>query len=103
MAVVNLMLVVTNLAGQYRMMQKNLKNDWTLAHGYSSESTQQELSNEYQHDRVYMVFKNLCVLVLWTKKASALEGLILTALRSLQNKAYQKKLFVSCNSLKKIG
>ena len=23
----------------------------TLAHGYSSESTQQELSNEYQHDR----------------------------------------------------
>ena len=24
----------------------------TLAHGYSSESTQRELSNEYQHDRV---------------------------------------------------
>ena len=30
----------------------------TLAHGYSFESTQQELSNEYQHDRVSMVFKN---------------------------------------------
>ena len=24
----------------------------TLAHGYSSDSTQRELSNEYQHDRV---------------------------------------------------
>ena len=33
------------------------------------------LSNEYQHDRVYMVFKNLFVLVLWTKLASALKGL----------------------------
>ena len=33
------------------------------------------LSNEYQHDRVKMVFKNLCVLVLWTKVPSALEGL----------------------------
>ena len=30
----------------------------TLAHGYSSESTKRELSNEYQHDRVFMVFKN---------------------------------------------
>ena len=29
----------------------------TLAYGYSSESTQQALSNEYQHDRVQMVFK----------------------------------------------
>ena len=27
-----------------------------LANGYSSESAQQELSNEYQHDRVSMVF-----------------------------------------------
>ena len=25
----------------------------TVANGYSSESTQQELSNEYQHDKVY--------------------------------------------------
>ena len=50
----------------------------TLEHGYSSESTQQELSIEYQHDRIYwMVFKNFCILVLWTKVASALEGLIL--------------------------
>ena len=25
----------------------------TLAHGYTRESTQRELSNKYQHDRVY--------------------------------------------------
>ena len=47
----------------------------TLANGYSSESTQRELSNEYQHDRVLMIFKNHCVLVLWMKVASALVGL----------------------------
>ena len=35
----------------------------TLAYGHSSESTQPELSNEYQHDRVQMVsqiFASLC-------------------------------------------
>ena len=58
-------------------MQKPLKMTETLAHGYSSESTQRELSNEYQHDRVQMVFKDLCIFVLWTKVASALEGLML--------------------------
>ena len=43
----------------------------TLAHEYSSESTELELSKEYQHDRVWMVFfqKNNS-----TKVASALEG-----------------------------
>ena len=40
---------------------------------YSSESTKRELSNGYQHDRVYMVFKGFSVLVLWMKVA--LEGL----------------------------
>ena len=49
-------------------MQKN------LAHWCSSDSTQQELSNEYQHDRDEMVFKSLCVLALWAKVSSALEG-----------------------------
>ena len=49
----------------------------TLTHKYSSESTLRELSNELQHDRVQMVFKNLCVqVVLWMKVSSALEGLI---------------------------
>ena len=57
------------------MMQKNWKMTETLACGYSSESTQRELSSEYHHDRVYMVFKNLCFLVLWTKIGSALEVL----------------------------
>ena len=45
----------------------------TLAHGYSPESAQQELSNEYQHDRVLMVFKDICILVLWTNVALTLE------------------------------
>ena len=45
-----------------------------MANGYSFESTERELSNEYQHDRVSMVFKRICVLVLWMKVASALEG-----------------------------
>ena len=46
-----------------------------LANEYVSESTGRGLSNEYQHDRVLMVFKYRCVLVLWMKVASALEGL----------------------------
>ena len=48
----------------------------TLANGYSCESTQRELSNEYQLDRVSMVFENICVLVIWMKETSALEGLM---------------------------
>ena len=31
---------------------KKLRNAENLAYGYPSESTQRELSNEYQHDRV---------------------------------------------------
>ena len=57
------------------MMRKTWKMTKTLANGYSFESAQRELSNEYQHDRVSMVLENLCILVLWTKVASALEGL----------------------------
>ena len=47
----------------------------TLANGYSSESTQHEISNEYQHDKVKMVFKNCCVHALEETIASAFEGL----------------------------
>ena len=47
----------------------------TLAHGHSYESTQQELSDEYQHDRDSMIFKDISVCVLWMKVASALKGL----------------------------
>ena len=46
----------------------------SLAHGYSSESAQQKLSNEYQHDMVQRVFEDVCIIMLWTKVA--LEGLI---------------------------
>ena len=74
------MLLVANLANA-----KNGAETWkmteTLANGYSSESTQQELSNEYQHDRVQMFFKNLCIPVLWMKVASAFEGLTHPMLR----------------------
>ena len=49
----------------------------TLPNGYSYESTQRELSNEYPHDRVRIVFKDLCALVLWTKVAPASAGLTL--------------------------
>ena len=47
----------------------------TLAYLYSSESTQGALSNEYQHDRASMVFKNICIRALWATVASVLEGL----------------------------
>ena len=57
------------------MMQKKWKITETLAYGYSSKSTLRDLYNEFQHDRVKMVFKDLCVFVLWRKVASALEGL----------------------------
>ena len=43
----------------------------TLVHWYSSENIQGELSNGYQHDRVSIDLKNLYVLVLYTKVASA--------------------------------
>ena len=39
-------------------------------------STQQELSNGHQHDRVLMVFKIVYVIVLLTKVPSALERLM---------------------------
>ena len=68
LAGLTLMLLVANLVNTNDRMTE------TLANGYSSERTQRELSNEYQHDRVWMVFKNICIFVLWTKVASALEG-----------------------------
>ena len=56
-------------------MQKSQKMTEILSSGYSFESTPQELSIEYQHDRVWMVIRNLCILVLWMKETAALEGL----------------------------
>ena len=45
--------------GHYNMMQKKLKMTETLARRYSSESSQWELSNEYQHDRVSKILASL--------------------------------------------
>ena len=55
------------------MMQKKLKMFETLSHGYSSQSTQRELINECQHDRVKKVFKNVCILVIWTLECEDLD------------------------------
>ena len=66
------MLLVANLANT-----KRCKITETLANGYSSESTRRELSNEYHDDRVSMVSQESCILVLWTKVVSALEGLMI--------------------------
>ena len=60
---------------QYKMVQKPWNMTETLTYGYSSESTQRELSNEYQQDSVSMFFKNLFVLVIWTNVGLALEWL----------------------------
>ena len=47
----------------------------TMANGYSSYRTQRELSNEYQHDRVKMIFIIFCFFVHWMKVISAAGGL----------------------------
>ena len=54
------------------MQNKHEKMTETLAHGNSSDSTQRELSNEYQHDCDYMVFKSRCIVALCAKAAQAL-------------------------------
>ena len=47
-----------------------------VAYWLPSESTQQELSNEYQYDKLRRYSKiSLCVLVLWMEEAPALGGL----------------------------
>ena len=57
------MLLLENLAKQN--YAKNVTK--TLAHGYSFESTQQELLNKYEHGRVWKVFKTLVFLWLGGK------------------------------------
>ena len=72
------MLLVTYLVNTKRCI-KTQKITETLANGYSSESTQRELSNEYQDDRVSSFSQESCILVLWMKVVSALEWLSLQA------------------------
>ena len=58
-----------------------------MANGYSSDSAPQELSNEYQHDRVMMIFIILCFFVHRKKVTSASEGLRLIRVhRTLDNR-----------------
>ena len=65
-------------------MQKNLKKkDWNPSIYVLIWEYSVGVSNEYQHDKVEMVFKNICVFVLWMKVASALEGLIMMVLWNL--------------------
>ena len=45
------MLLVANLADT-ELCKKPHKQAETMVNGYSSESTQRDLSNEYQHDRI---------------------------------------------------
>ena len=69
------MLLVANLAiTKWCEICWNLTE--TLAHGYSSDSTQQEPSDEYMAGFIKF-FKYFCALVPLTKVASALKGLML--------------------------
>ena len=52
------MLVMANLTNT-KWCKKKWKKTETMANGHSSESTQRELSNEYQQDRAWMFFKSL--------------------------------------------
>ena len=74
---------------------KTWKKAEPLANRYSTESTKGELSNEYQHDRVQMVFKNLCIRVLWTKVYSALEGLRYMCCIEVQVMSYKSPTQIS--------
>ena len=68
------MLLVANLANT--KWEKIFEITETLTNGYSFESTQRELSNEYQHDRVWMVFKDFLGFCTYDESiASALERL----------------------------
>ena len=82
-----LVLLVANLANN-KNDAKNVNMTETLAHGYSSGRSQRKISNEYQYDRVIMDFKSICVLVLWTKVALALEGLTQTGRPPSSQKTY---------------
>ena len=47
-----------------------------MTHYYTSDGTQQELSKEYQHNRVNIVLSYICTSVPWTKVALVMKGLI---------------------------
>ena len=67
-------LLVANLV-RAKLCEKSRKMTETLANWYSSDRDQQELSNEYQQDRVWMDFKHLSDFISCVKIAAALKGL----------------------------
>ena len=77
-------------------MQKSPKMTETLVHVHSCESTRWGLSNEYQHDRV-------CILVRWTKVASASEGLSACELSCLHFEICPNRVQESSTSVRYIG
>ena len=56
-------LAADGLFGQYDMLTKRGEMTETQAHGYSFDSTKQELSDEYQPNRIKMIFINRCLCV----------------------------------------
>ena len=62
----------------------------TVAHG-TDPIVLSDSINEYQHDRDQMVFKNCCVLVLWTKVASGY--LVFQCLSYFRPKHMDAKIF----------
>ena len=82
------------------MQKKTPKIIETWSNGYSSKSTQPELSYEYQQDRVWMVFRNL---VIWRKVAVALEGLttMWQTLESKLNPFNAKAIFIQSTKMQR--
>ena len=68
------MLLVANLV-RAKLCEKSRKMTETLANWYSSDRAQQELSNEYQQDRVWIDFKHLSDFISCVKIAAELKGL----------------------------
>ena len=64
---VNVWRKVVTAGGQYTNDAKNLEMTETLAHGYSPEIAQWELSNEYQHDQFRWFAEIFVSLCFWRK------------------------------------
>ena len=75
------MLLVTNLANtQGCKKTKKLPKPWQMG-THLRDLNESYPCNEYQHSLDRWFLKNLCILVLWTKVASALDGLTQLFLR----------------------
>ena len=70
----------------------------TLANGYSSKSTQRELSNEYVHDRVYMVlnFSRSCALDESSLSIGRVNYLFVVTMGSLNLNFVFRHIYANC-------